>query len=89
MAPSSRIGELAAIIHSQIQQVDTHLESENIPSPSFDVSCPRFLPEELQASRQAVLAACDELTALMRGPTVSVLPDVRALLPHSGPDIKV
>lgn len=78
MSPASRIAELASIIHEQTDKVDAYLTSNNLPTPSFDISCPPklFLPPEVQASRDAVLEASDELTALMLGPVESLIPPV-------------
>ncbi|TGO38103.1 hypothetical protein BHYA_0082g00460 [Botrytis hyacinthi] len=55
---------------------DEYLASNNIPSPSFDVSAPLklSLPPDIQDSRNAVLEASDELTALMLGPVESLIP---------------
>jgi len=78
MAPTSRIMELASIIHEQTSKVDAYLASNNLPTPSFDISCPPkpFLPAEIQASRYAVLEAFDELMALMIGLAESLIPPV-------------
>jgi hypothetical protein len=79
MSPKSRIAELASTIQEQTSKVDAYLAANNLPSPSFDVSCPLrlSLPPEIQASRNAVLEASDELTALMLGPVESLIPPVR------------
>ncbi|KAI9646648.1 hypothetical protein NHQ30_004645 [Ciborinia camelliae] len=76
MAPNTRIAELASIIQEQTSKVDAYLASKNLPSPSFDVSYPLrlSLPPDIQASRNAVLEASDELTALMLGPVESLIP---------------
>jgi hypothetical protein len=54
------------------------LHAQNLPSPSFSTSTPlrTFLPSEIEASRQAVLEANDELTALLLGPVESLIPPV-------------
>ncbi|TEY80408.1 hypothetical protein BOTCAL_0038g00060 [Botryotinia calthae] len=64
-------------------KVDEYLASNNIPFPSFDVSCPLqlSLPPDVQASRNAVLEASDELTALMLGPVGSLIPPCKILPP--------
>lgn len=68
--PPSRIVELSSIIHEHKTKVNAYLESKNLPTPSFDASYPGRipLPSHIQASREAVLDASDELTALMLGP---------------------
>jgi hypothetical protein len=78
MVPSRRIVELASIIQEQTSKVDAYLASNNLPTPSFDISCPPklFLPAEIQASPDSVLQASDELTALMLGPAESLIPPV-------------
>lgn len=78
MARTNRIVELASIIGKETEKVDTYLTSNHLPTPSFDISCPPklFLPPEIQASRDAVLEASDELTALMLGPVESLIPPV-------------
>lgn len=78
MSSPSRIAELASIIHRETDKIDAYLASNNLPTPSFDVSCPPklFLPDEIQASRDAVLEASDELSALMLGPVESLIPPV-------------
>ncbi|TVY81174.1 O-methyltransferase gsfB, partial [Lachnellula suecica] len=76
MAASSRIVELSATIHETTIKVDAYLAANDLPTPSFDISCPPklFLPPEIQACRDAVLEATDELTALMLGPVESLIP---------------
>lgn len=78
MASTSRIIELSASIHEHTTKVDAYLAANNLPTPSFDTSCPPklLLPPEIQASRDAVLEATDELTALMLGPVESLIPPV-------------
>ncbi|KAF7930035.1 hypothetical protein BELL_0651g00040 [Botrytis elliptica] len=80
MSPATRIAELAATIQRNTSKVDEYLTSNNIPSPSFDVSCPfrLSLPPDIQASRNAILEASDELTALMLGPVESLIPPPNA-----------
>lgn len=79
MSPTTRIVELAATIQKRTSKVDEYLEYNSIPSPSFDVSSPLrlSLPPDIQTSRNAVLEASDELTALMLGPVESLIPPVR------------
>ncbi|KAF4628102.1 hypothetical protein G7Y89_g10046 [Cudoniella acicularis] len=76
MPPTNRIVELASIISEHTSKVDAYLISHNLPTPSFNISYPPKLPlpAEIQASRDAVLEATDELTALMLGPIESLIP---------------
>ncbi|PQE34045.1 6-hydroxytryprostatin B O-methyltransferase protein [Rutstroemia sp. NJR-2017a WRK4] len=76
MAPNTRIAELASIIQEHTSKFDAYLASNNLPSPSFDPSHPLrlSLSPDVQASRDAVLEASDELTALMLGPVESLVP---------------
>ncbi|KAF2791438.1 putative O-methyltransferase [Melanomma pulvis-pyrius CBS 109.77] len=70
---SSRIVELANIIQTNTQAVDGYLASKGLPAPSFAADNPPTLlfghGAEIEASRQAVVDATDELQALMLGPT--------------------
>lgn len=74
MAPN-RITTLASTIQVETQKVNAFLVAENLPTPSFDISCPArlSLPPTIQASQEAVLEASDELTALMLGPARSIV----------------
>ncbi|KAL9112717.1 MAG: hypothetical protein Q9227_003020 [Pyrenula ochraceoflavens] len=67
---SRSIAELAAAIQTNTNRVHEYLESEGIPSPSFDASSPLSLPLSIEAAaaRQAALEALDELTVHLRGP---------------------
>ena len=66
----SRIGELAAIIATNTQQLDAHFSEKGLPSPSFAPDSPPelLLDSKAVAPRQAILDATDELHALMQGP---------------------
>lgn len=68
--PPNRIVKLATIIHNKTLKVDAYLTSENLPTPSFDISCPATLPlpPHTQAAQEAILEATDELTTLIQGP---------------------
>lgn len=72
--PPNRIVELASLIHDHTVKVDDYMASQKLPSPSFDVTNPArlSLPPEIQASKDAVLEASDELNALMLGPVVYI-----------------
>lgn len=78
MAHTSRIVQLSATIHEHTTKVDAYLAENDLATPSFDISCPLklFLPPDIRASRDAILEATDELTALMMGPVESLIPPV-------------
>ncbi|KAL2059185.1 hypothetical protein ABVK25_000477 [Lepraria finkii] len=67
---ASRMAELALLIATNTANIDTHLASKGLPTPSFDANQPAHLlnDTELAAARRAVLEATDELHALMLGP---------------------
>ncbi|KAJ4288909.1 hypothetical protein N0V90_011250 [Kalmusia sp. IMI 367209] len=73
--PPNRIVELSDIISEHTRKVDAYFTSKNLPTPSFDVSYPPKvpLPPEIEQSQQTVLAATDELTALMMGPALMLV----------------
>ncbi|KAF4632321.1 hypothetical protein G7Y89_g5805 [Cudoniella acicularis] len=79
--PPTRIVQLATTILEHTQKVDSYLAVENIPTPSFEISCPPrlALPASIQESQHAVVEASDELMALMLGPAASLT----ALHPHN------
>ena len=73
MAVTNRIVELSSIIAKETAKVDSFLVKNSLPTPSLDVDAPWTIPipedaRDVEASRGAVLAACDELKALMTGP---------------------
>lgn len=73
--PRSRIVELSEIIHEHTCIVDDYLASNGLPTPSFDVSHPPKVPvpPEIERSQHAILAATDELTALIMGPAMMLV----------------
>jgi hypothetical protein len=64
------MAELSLLIATNTANIDMHLASKGLPTPSFDASQPDHLlnDDELAESRRAVLEATDELHALMLGP---------------------
>lgn len=70
---SKRILELANTIHFNTEKIDAHLTLNGLPTPSFAADNPPKLlfghGPELDAARQSVVDATDELHALMLGPT--------------------
>ena len=69
MSPS-RIAELSAIIANHTSKIDSSLAANGLPTPSFDADSPPTLlaMPALAESRNAILQASDELSALMQGP---------------------
>ena len=67
---SSRIVDLASTILASTTKFDKCLESQHLPSPSFDPSTLAMLPpsEELQKTQTVILEAVCELQALVLGP---------------------
>jgi hypothetical protein len=72
--PRNRIVELATRIAQRTEEIDAHLESLQLPTPSFDESAPPKLevPPHVHALQESVLESCDELTALLQGPARAV-----------------
>jgi hypothetical protein len=76
---STRITELAAIISTNTAIVNTYLQSNSIPTPSFSPSAPLSLGIPKQATnidnaRRAALSATIELQDLLQGPTACLRP---------------
>lgn len=67
---SRRINELAKLIATHTEKLDTYLVSQNLPLPSFDADyeAPLVLDGDVASSRQIILEATDELHALVNGP---------------------
>ncbi|KAK4451383.1 S-adenosyl-L-methionine-dependent methyltransferase [Podospora aff. communis PSN243] len=78
MAPKSRIAELAALIQEKTTVLDEYYAAHNLPSPSFDESYPAVvqLPKDIEAARDVVTEANDELSALLKGPVSSIYYDI-------------
>ncbi|KAJ6788035.1 hypothetical protein PWT90_06230 [Aphanocladium album] len=71
----SRIINLAKIISAESDKLDSYCKSQGIASPSFDAEAPSDfpkLPDDIQKSRQEIIFAASELSALVRGPRESV-----------------
>lgn len=70
MAPHSKIVDLASTVLTLTSEIETHLAARGLPSPSLDLDAPADLPlpESLRSSRDTILAALDDLHALMAGP---------------------
>ncbi len=77
---ATRISELASLIAINTTNLDAHLTSEGLPTPSFDADAPARLlfDDKIASSRQAILEATDELQALVLGPIgILTSPSVR------------
>ena len=68
--PSSRASELVSIIASNTVVIEEYLKQGGLPDLSFDAGPASQVHQhnEIDAQRQAVLDATDELHALMLGP---------------------
>ena len=74
-ASPPRMSELARKIASEAEKVEAYFEDNDIPLPSFEVDSPADyprLPDEIQKSRQEVIAATKKLRELAVGPRESV-----------------
>jgi hypothetical protein len=77
----TRMAELVALVSTNTSRIDQYLESHGLPSPSFDVDCPRDLgipteATEIEDARKAALEASIELQDLLQGPTSLLRPVV-------------
>jgi hypothetical protein len=73
MASPNRIVQLSTLIASETARLDNFFVSSKLPTPSLDASALWSLPipesdTDLWASRNAIIEACSELKALMKGP---------------------
>ena len=75
---SSRIAELAVLVSSNTDKVNSYLASKALPSPSFDENGPVDfqLSPEIEAARIAAIDATTELQALLLGPVDLLRPIV-------------
>ncbi|EPE28293.1 S-adenosyl-L-methionine-dependent methyltransferase [Glarea lozoyensis ATCC 20868] len=80
MATPKTLTELSALIHEHTTKVEAYYTTHNLPAPSFHPSTPlkTVLPSDIETSRQIVLEAMDELTALMLGPVECLIPPPNA-----------
>ena len=71
MASNTRVVELASIIQSSTETLNTYLGSQGIGSPSFEIDAPDIssLPPEIAKARETILDATNELHNLALGPT--------------------
>jgi hypothetical protein len=77
---TSRIIHLAQLISSQTSYIDKHLQSHNLPEPSFDKDGPtepiQNETPDIQKAKTDVIEATIELRQLLEGPMKLVLPEV-------------
>jgi hypothetical protein len=68
---SSRITELAAKIKAETDRLQSLLEKDGLPSPTFSVGAAKELPREpaIQSAQTSILDACTELQDLVEGPS--------------------
>lgn len=77
---TSRIVELASQIQKRTSEIDEYLQSNNLPSPTFDEDGPVDLglsAGEVAKARDAVLESTLELHDLLLGPSLCLRPVVR------------
>ena len=74
MSSPKRLTELSAFLHEQVTKIDDYIALSDIPSPSFQATCPPTLklPQDVDAARQAALEALDELRDHLLGPVGAV-----------------
>lgn len=70
VSAQSRITQLAALVATNTERIDTYLRENELVHPSFDASGPvdLGLPQELEMCRRQLLSAAEELQELMQGP---------------------
>lgn len=76
MAATSRIAELALKIQVETANIEEHLLSQGLKTPSWELDTPSQVPlltHAAQASQNAILEAMDELKALILGPIPSLI----------------
>ncbi|EED14270.1 O-methyltransferase, putative [Talaromyces stipitatus ATCC 10500] len=76
---TSRIIQLAQLISSQTSIIDSHLQINNLPQPSFDQNGPtepiQNETPEIQRAKTDVIEAAIELRQLLEGPLKLLLPE--------------
>ena len=70
MVSTARISELAATIHTHVDEIERFMSVHSVPQASFDIDSPLAVPlsEPLSHAREEVLDALDQLHALLLGP---------------------
>jgi hypothetical protein len=78
MASHRRLIQLTSLIHENVAQVDGFIESNGLPEPSFEASCPPILAlsPEADIARKRALEALDELRQHLLGPVHAVLDEM-------------
>jgi hypothetical protein len=76
---TSRIIQLAQLISSQTAAIDAHLQSNNLPEPSFKKNGPtepiQNETADIQKAKTDVIEATIELRQLLEGPMKLLLPE--------------
>lgn len=76
----SRIVQLAQLISSQTAAIDAHLQSNNLPQPSFNQDGPtepiKNETPDIKTAKTDVIEAAIELRQLLEGPMKLLLPEV-------------
>jgi hypothetical protein len=74
----SRIAVLASTIEKNTQVIDKFIAESGLPALCFDASNPPALPlpPPVEAAKNAVLEAMDELEALLLGPLGKITKDL-------------
>ena len=83
--PATRTAELVSRIAENIERIDAYISLKDTPPVSFAASATALslYDREIDAARQVVLDATDELHALMLGPVgILTTPSVSALLSY-------
>lgn len=76
---------MAEAILAQAKKLDAHLESRNIPYPSFDEDTLDRLPDELQDDRWALANSSNELKKIVRGAAMGTLDTAMSVGSSSSP----
>jgi len=83
MASPTRIAELATLIQKNTAILDDYLNTNGLPTPSFDESSPPVLhlPKDTADVREAIIEATDELHSLLLGPVMKVYEEIAKVSP--------
>lgn len=70
MSSNRRLLQLASAITENTSKIDTYIEENKLPEPSFEESNPPVLnlPPDLETARKTALEALDELRDHLLGP---------------------
>jgi hypothetical protein len=78
MASHRRLIQLSSLVQENVAKVDRFIESNGLPEPSFEASCPPTLAlsPEADVARNTALEALDELRQHLLGPVRAVVDEV-------------